>query len=390
MSSAVANNIAPVFFIIFQTRFEIGDEKLALLIFVNFAVQFIMDFISAKFVDRIGYRPCAVTASALVSAGLCLMGLLPTVMTDKFSALLVSVAVYAAGAGIIEVIVSPMVEYAGEGNGGARMNFLHSFYSWGQMLVILVSTLLLWAFGNDFWNVIPFIWAVLPFVNIFLFMSVPIKEAPSAEGGGSFKWMFTSLSFIMILLMMTCAGAAEISMSQWSSLFAEKALGVEKVIGDIAGPCLFALTMGVGRLLYSFFGYKFDLSRMLVLAALGCTLCYFTAALSPLPYLSLAACALTGFFVSIMWTGMLNIAAEKYPAGGTGMFGILALFGDIGCAAGPCLSGLVSDFSEENGLIAEGDGLRAGIGSSAVFPLLLLVCLFVLIRRLPKTVKKPR
>ena len=382
MSTAIANNLAPIFFMIFQTDFAIGDEKLSVLIFMNFAIQFFMDLISAKFVDRIGYRPAAIAASSFVCVGLCLMGFLPTVIPDTFVALLVSVSVYAVGAGILEVIVSPIVEYSSEKRSSSMMNVLHSFYCWGQMLVILCSTLMLWVFGSDFWNVIPFIWAILPFVNIFWFAVSPIKNAPVAkEKQKTFRSMFSSLTFIMILLMMTCAGAAELSMSQWSSLFAEKALGVEKVVGDIAGPCLFALTMGSGRLLYGFFGDRFDLSRTLVLASVGCTICYFTAALSPIPYLSLAACALTGFFVSVMWTGMINISAEKYPNGGTGMFGLLALFGDIGCAVGPCLSGFVSDLSEDFELLPQGEGLRAGIGASAIFPLLLTALLFVFLKR---------
>lgn len=381
MSSAVANNIAPVFFIIFQTRFGVDDEKLSLLIFVNFAVQFIMDLISAKFVDNVGYRPSAITANIFVCSGLCFMGLLPMIMEDKFISILISVAVYAVGAGILEVIVSPIVEYSSEGKSGAAISFLHSFYCWGQMLVIFCSTLMLSFFGESFWNVIPFIWAVLPFINIFLFSFVPIKAPISKEERKSFRSMFSSFSFIMILLMMTFAGAAELSMSQWSSLFAEKALGVEKVIGDIAGPCLFALTMGIGRVLYSIFGEKYNLSRLLFIASIGCTVCYFTAALSPLPALSLAACAMTGFFVSIMWTGMLNISAARYPKGGTGMFGMLALFGDIGCAVGPCLSGVVSDFSESSGIAEVGTGLKFGLGISSIFPILLIVCLIVFLKR---------
>lgn len=381
MSSAVANNLAPIFFIIFQNRFGLTDEKLSLLIFANFAFQFIVDLISAKFVDKIGYRPSSVAASAFVCLGLCLMGLLPTVMENKFLALLISVAVYGIGAGIIEVIVSPMVEYAYESKGNSRISFLHSFYCWGQMLVILVTTLLLRAFGEDFWNIIPFIWAILPFVNIFLFATVPMKETVPEEKRESFKSMFSSFTFVMILLMMSCAGAAEISMSQWSSLFAEKALGVDKVVGDILGPCLFALTMGIGRVLYSLFGHKYDISKLLIIAGIGCTACYITVASSPLPYLSLAACALTGFFVSIMWTAMLSISAEKYPNGGTAMFGLLALFGDIGCTLGPCLSGFVSDAAEERDLVLQGEGLRVGLGSSVIFPLVLLVCLFAFLKR---------
>lgn len=255
------------------------------------------------------------------------------------------------------------------------------------MLVILVSTLLLRAFGDDFWNVIPFIWALLPFFNVFLFAVVPMKETVAEEERLPMGKMFSSLTFIMILLMMSCAGAAEISMSQWSSLFAEKALGVDKVVGDILGPCLFALTMGVGRVLYSVFGHKYDISKLLIIAGVGCTACYVTVACCPIAYVSLAACALTGFFVSIMWTAMLSISAERYPKGGTAMFGILALFGDVGCTLGPCLSGIVSDFTEKNSVVAAGDGLRVGLGSSVVFPLLLLVCLIVFLKRTSVGVK---
>ncbi len=377
---AIINNLSPVLFIVYQDRFQIDYSRLSFLVLVNFLTQLLVDVLSVRLVDKIGYR-VSITAAHIFSAlGLCLLGLLPRLISP-YAGLLLATVVCAAGSGLIEVLVSPTIEALPLPNKSSQMSLLHSFYCWGQLAVVLLSTLLLQAAGHDHWYLLPLLWAVLPLANLILFLRVPIVE-PTPEEKSSVRCMLTSRLFLVSLVLMLCAGAAELAMSQWSSLFAEKSLGISKVAGDLLGPCMFALLMGTGRLLYGIFGKYWNIQKGLMLCAGLSVLSYLIASLSPRPTLSLVGFALGGLAVSLMWPGTFSLSAEYFPKGGTAMFALLAVFGDLGCATGPALTGFVSDWAEETPAISM-NSLNAGLLTGTVFGILMLASLLLL--RLRKT-----
>ncbi len=365
ITQAIVNNFAPLLFLIFRDSFGIPLEKITLLITVNFLTQLLIDFLSTKFADRIGYRACIIGAH--VSAGLGLIGLavLPGILGDPFIGLLISVILYAVGGGLIEVLVSPMVEACPTDNKSAVMSLLHSFYSWGTVIVIFVSTLFLYFFGKGSWPILALIWAILPLANGLYFTLVPIATLTEDGDSMTLKELFTRKAFWLFIILMFAAGASELAMNQWASAFAESGLGISKALGDLAGPCLFSILMGTSRVCYARFSHKFDLMSFIIGSSILCVISYLLAALSPVPLLSLAGCALCGFSVGILWPGMYSIAAEKFPKGGTAMFAMLALAGDLGCSGGPTAVGLVA------GLF--GDNLRAGLLLAVIFPLVMLL-----------------
>jgi fucose permease len=387
ISQAIVNNLAPLLFIIFQTRFDLNYEQVGRLILINFGTQIAADFIAVKFADRMGYRTGAVLAHLFCAVGLILLGILPLLLPSAYVGLVIAVVVYALGGGFIEVLISPIVESLPGDAKASAMSLLHSFYCWGQMLVVLFSTLALWGLGNDLWYILPIIWAVIPLYNLFRFLKVPFMPPIPEEKLMSGKSLFGSKMFWLALLLMLCAGASELSISQWSSLFAEKGLGVSKVLGDLLGPCLFAVFMGAGRAAYGIWGQRIHLRHALLVCGGLCVVCYLITVFSPYPVFSLLGCAFCGLSVSLMWPGTFSMTAKMFPAGGTVMFGMLAVFGDIGAAVGPWAAGVVSDWSQNSALLQRLSvqtgqelsqlGLKCGLFFAIVFPLILLIGVFV-------------
>lgn len=378
ISQAAVNNLAPILFVVFQRQFSLSYEHISWLILLNFGTQLAVDMLSVQFLDRIGYRAAAILSHALAAAGLLMLGLLPLLVSSPFWGLVPAVVLYALGGGMIEVLVSPLVEALPGNRKAADMSLLHSFYCWGQVAVVLASTLLVRLIGEERWFLLPILWALVPLGNLLFFRKVPLPALNGEETGPSLRQLFSSRFFLLALLLMTCAGAAEITMSQWSSLFAERALGIDKVMGDLLGPCLFALLMGVGRTAFGLWGNRLPLQKLLLGSALFCAACYAITAFVPSPALSLLGCAFCGLSVSLMWPGLYSYSAARFPAGGTTMFGMLALFGDIGCSLGPWLAGMVSELSQNgglsafaanNGLTPEQAGLKAGMAAVLLFPL---------------------
>lgn len=369
---ATVNNLAPLFFIIFQKQYGISTLLLGNLILLNFGVQLVTDWISVRLINRFGYRRIIVAAHASATLGLLALGVLPWLVPSAYMGLIPAVILYAFGGGLLEVAVSPVVDALPGEEKESAMSLLHSFYSWGQMAVVLFSTLILSAIGEQYWYWIPIAWAFLPLVNMFAFTRVPLADMVTGEQSCSPKELFRG-TFLLFMLFMLAAGAAELTVSQWASLFAETGLGISKTAGDLLGPCLFALTMGIGRTLYGIYGAKWDIRRSLLATAVLCVFSYLLIALAPWPWLSLLGCALCGFSVSLMWPGTVSFAAGRFPRGGALLFGTLALCGDAGCSIGPWIAGSVS--------AAFGGNLKIGILVCTVFPLLLVVGLMAFLKR---------
>ncbi len=364
---AVVNNFVPLLFITFQQDYHIPLSKITLLVTVNFGVQLLVDMLAARFVDRIGYRTSVVAAQLLAAAGLILLTVLPGLM-DPFTGILVSVIVYALGGGLMEVIISPIVESCPTDNKETAMSLLHSFYCWGHMGVVLASTVFFKLIGIGNWRILALIWAVLPIINSVVFAFTPIAPLLSdGERGMGLRGLLKSRVFWVLFLMMLCAGASEQAVSQWASAFAEQGLGVSKAAGDLMGPMSFAALMGLSRALYGHFGEKLRLERVMRFSAALCVASYLLVALPPWPMLNLLGCGLCGFSVGVMWPGTLSKASRVLRTGGTAMFALLALAGDIGCSAGPTLVGMVSS--------AAGGDMKPGLLSAVGFAAVMLCCL---------------
>ena len=370
ITQAIVNNLAPLLFIIFQNQYHISFEMIGRLILINFGTQIVADILSVKYVDRIGYRKAAVMAHIFCSIGLMSLGVLPLIMPVPYMGLVIAVMIYAIGGGIIEVLVSPIVEFLPGDEKASAMSLLHSFYCWGQVGVVLLTTLLLKVIGSSYWFVLPILWAFIPLYNIKNFLKVPIIEPHEDAPTMSIGELLSTRGFVIALVLMLCAGASEITMSQWSSLFAEKGLQVPKVVGDLLGPCFFAVLMGIGRSIYGIWGHKINLNRALMASGILCVICYAVTIFVQNPFISLLGCAVTGLSVSLMWPGTFSLTSATYPMGGTAMFGMLAIFGDIGAALGPWIAGVVSD--------AVGLGLKAGLLVAIVFPIMLVIGVMLL------------
>ena len=364
---AIVNNFAPLLFLTFAAGFGLALEQIALISTVNFAIQLCVDLLSAKVIDRVGYRTGVMAAHVFAAAGLVGLAVFPRVLDSAFAGLLLAVALYAVGGGIIEVLISPIVEACPTEKKEAAMSLLHSFYCWGHLAVVLLSTGFFALFGIENWPILALLWALVPIVNLFYFSQVPIYPIAGGREPASVGGLLRSGTFWFLVLLMVCAGASEQGMSQWASAFAESALRVSKTAGDLAGPCAFALFMGTARALYGKFSDRVPLQRAMKLCAALCIGCYALAALAPHPVLGLVGCALCGFSVGIFWPGTFSIAARALPAGGTAMYALMALAGDLGCSAGPGLVGLAAG--------AAGGELKAGILAAAVFPVLMLAAL---------------
>ncbi len=373
---AIVANLAPLLFITFNRTFDISLTKITFLSGFNFAVQLFIDLVAARYAEKLGYRKSVIISQIFAAAGMIGYGTLPYLLGNPFAGLLIATFLCAVGGGLIEVLVSPIIESCPSDSKSGSMSLLHSFYCWGQAGVVLLSTLFFTMCGIDNWRILTAIWAVVPIVNAFTFTKVPVPQ-PVEEGTAmSAKQLFSSRGFGILILLMICSGAAEQAISQWASAFAEAGLNVNKTIGDIMGPCLFAILMGVSRTFYSAFSRKAGLVRYMTVSGFLCLIGYLMASLSPLPAISLAGCALCGFSVGLFWPGTLSIAAKLCPNGGTFMYGILALAGDIGCVCGTGFVGFIS------GLL--GDDLKKGILCASVFLVLMVIGLTMCRRRMNK------
>lgn len=370
INQAIVNNFAPLLFVFFNTNFQIPLEQLSLLITINFCVQILVDLLSARFVDKIGYRISAVAAHVFSVLGFVCMAFLPYVLANKFLAICISIILYAIGGGLDEVLISPILEACPSENKEAAMSLLHSFYCWGSVAVILVSTLAFHYFGIENWNKVSLFWALIPLLNSIYFCFVPIKNLVSEDEKMSFKELFTSKIFWLLVILMICSGASEHAMAQWASAFAESGLKVSKTLGDIAGPCFFAILMGLSRIFHSKTANKFDIYKYLCVCCIICAASYCIAVFSPLPVISLLGCGLCGLGVGAMWPASFSIASQKCPKGGTSMFAFLALAGDLGCASGPAQVGLISSQFSNN--------LKTGLISAIIFPVIMIVALLIL------------
>lgn len=377
VTQAIASNFTPLLFLTFKDAYGISLEKIALIPFVFYFTQLLTDLAATKFADKIGYRACVVTSQVVSAVGLILMAILPEVFPIPFIGILISVVLYAIGSGLVEVLVSPIVEACPFENKDGVMSTLHSFFCWGSMGVILVSTLFFAVFGIENWKILAVILALVPLYNAFNFISCPIEKLVEDGKSMSIGQLLKTPIFWLMILLMVCAGSSEATMTQWTSAFTEAAIGVSKTVGDLAGPCMFAMFMGIARMMYGKFSEKLDLTKVMLICGIMSVGCYLLASLSDLPILGLLGCALCGLAVGIMWPGSISVSSQTCPRGGTAMFAFLALAGDLGAAAGPTVVGSISE--------AAGGDLKIGLLAATLFPVVLVIGLIVLrcVRKTP-------
>lgn len=365
ITQAITANFVPLLFLTFHRTYQISLGKIAFISTVFFFTQLLVDLFCAKYVDKIGYRRSVVASEVLSGVGLIGLAVLPDLLPSPYAGILISVMIYAIGSGLIEVLGSPIVEACPFDNKESVMSLLHSFYCWGSVGVILLSTLFFAIFGIENWRILACIWAVIPLYNIFNFLSCPIESLTEEGEGMSISQLFQIPIFWIAIILMVCAGASEISMAQWASAYAESALNIPKSLGDIVGPCLFAVMMGVSRSFYGKYGEKLDLIKFMIGSGVLCLVCYLLAALGPFPILNLAGCIVCGFSVGIMWPGTISITSGKIPLGGTAMFALLAMAGDLGGSIGPGVIGVVTQNANDN--------LKTGMLAACVFPVVLIL-----------------
>lgn len=370
VTQAIAANFAPLLFLKFHNDYGISLGKIALIPTMFFLTQLTVDLLCAKFVDCIGYRKCVVASEVASAAGLIGLAFLPELLPEPFIGIILCVIVYAIGSGLIEVLGSPIVEACPFEHKDAAMSLLHSFYCWGSVGVVLLSTLFFTVFGIDSWKWLACIWALIPLYNIYNFATCPIERLVDEGKGMGIRGLFRVPMFWVAVILMVCAGASELSMAQWASAYAESAIGLSKTVGDLAGPCMFAVTMGVSRVIYGKYGDRMNLMSFMMGSGLLCLVCYGMASLSSDPVIGLVGCIVCGFSVGIMWPGTISISSSRLPFGGTAMFAMLAMAGDLGGAFGPSLVGNITE--------AANDNLQAGMLAGSVFPLVLLISLLLL------------
>ena len=373
ITQAISANFAPLLFSMFKDTYGISFEMIALVPMIFYLTQLLVDLVAVKFADIIGYRTCVVASQVVSAAGLLLMAFLPDILPNPFIGILISVVLYAIGSGLIEVLLSPIVEACPFENKAGVMSLLHSFYCWGAVGVVLGSTLFFAIFGMVYWQILTVIWAVVPLLNIFNFLSCPIERLVEDGEGLRIGQLLRLPLFLLMIVLMICVGASEATMNQWASAFTESALGVSKTVGDLAGPCLFAVFMGLSRMFYGKKSEKLDLTKVMLGCGLLCVVCYLLAALSPIPIIGLIGCALCGLSVGIMWPGTISISSQKCPKGGTAMFAFLALAGDLGAAVGPTMVGGIAD--------AAGGDLKTGLLFATLFPIVMIIGLILLIKK---------
>jgi len=389
VTQAIVNNLAPLLFLTFQRDLGISLTEIALLISLNFMVQIAVDLIATAFAEKVGYRTVATVAHVFCTIGLVAMGLLPRLMANPYTGLIIAVCLNAIGGGMIEVIISPIVQSLPGEQKESAMSLLHSFYCWGHVAVVLLSTAFFLLFGLDHWPWLTALWALLPLFNFFLFLKVPLRTLEDGQSALPKGKKRISLPVLMLfLLLMVCAGASEQAMSQWASLFAEVGLRISKTMGDLFGPCLFAVLMGLSRLIYGILGDRVNLVAAMIASSILCVAGYLAAVFSPNPVFALLGCGLCGFSVGLMWPGTFSLAAKRFPAGGTAMFAWLALAGDIGCSLGPGLVGIISGGVQKDGvsflagMLPTIDtiqlGVKTGLFAAILFPVVLAFGIFLL------------
>ena len=373
ITQAICANFAPLLFLKFHSDYAISLGQIALIPTAFFLTQLVIDVFCAKFVDRIGYRRSVITSALTSALGLAGLAFIPDLFADPFIGIMICVVVYAVGSGLLEVLGSPIVEACPFEHKDAVMSTLHSFYCWGCVGVILLSTLFFAAFGIEHWRWLACIWALIPLYNIYNFATCPIEHLTEEGKGMTLRELFKVPVFWLAIILMVCAGASELSMAQWASAFTEAALGFSKTVGDLVGPCLFAVTMGISRVLYGKYGPKMNLTRFMFGSGILCLCCYLLASLSSSPVLGLIGCVLCGFSVGIMWPGTISLTSPRLPRGGTALFAMLAMAGDLGGAFGPSLVGTVTQQS--------GDRLQSGMLAGSIFPLILIIVLVLMSKK---------
>ena len=372
ITQAITANFAPLLFLWFHTNYGISLGRIALIPTAFFLTQLLIDVFCARFVDAIGYRRSVVISEIACGLGLAGLAVIPDMFSDPFAGILICVIIYAIGSGLIEVLASPIVEACPFEHKDAVMSLLHSFYCWGSVGVILLSTVFFSVFGIGQWRILACIWALIPLYNIWNFATCPIERLTEEGKGMTIHALFKTPLFWLAIILMVCAGASELSMAQWASAFTEAALGFSKAVGDLIGPCLFAVTMGISRVIYGKYGAKMNLMRFMIGSGILCLCCYLLASLSASPALGLIGCIFCGFSVGIMWPGTISITSPRIPQGGTALFALLAMAGDLGGAFGPSLVGTVTQQS--------GDNLQSGMLAGSVFPLILVILLLLMNR----------
>lgn len=370
ISQAIINNLLPLLFVTLQNQFALSVTQIGFMVTFNFFMQLVVDLIAAKYADKIGYRACMVIAHASCALGLAGLALFPFLFSNPYTGLLLSISIYAIGGGLTEVLVSPIVQALPLRRKESVISILHSFYCWGHAGVVLLTTLFFYLFGRENWRLVCLLWAIVPAANIIMCSICPMCKLVEEAEQLSFRELFKSKLFWIFIVMMLCAGAAEHSMVQWSSYFAETALMVDKAIGDLLGPCTFAILMGITRAVYGAFGDRFPLQKVLILTSIVCVCSYFVAVFSPIPIISLIGCGFCGVSVGLMWPGTFNLSAKYCVKGGTAMFAFLALAGDMGCSVGPSIVSSVAT--------ALGGELKSGLLAASVFPLILALGVFTL------------
>ena len=372
ITQAIAANFAALLFLKFHMDYNISLGNIALISTCFFFTQLVVDLFCAKFVDRIGYRACIVASEVCSALGLVGLAILPDLLSNPYMGIIISVITYAIGSGLIEVLCSPIVEACPFENKEATMSLLHSFYGWGAVGTILVSTAFFAIFGIDSWKYLAVLLALVPAINIYNFATCPIEYLVEDGEGMSIPSLFKTPLFWVAIILMVCSGASELSMAQWASAYAEAALGLSKTMGDLLGPCLFAVAMGICRVLYGKYGEKVNLTKFMLGSGLLCVVCYVLASLFSNPVVGLAGCILCGFSVGIMWPGTLSISSKKFPAGGTAMFALLAMAGDLGGSIGPAIVGRVTQMA--------GDNIRTGMTIGLIFPVVLVIGLLFFVK----------
>lgn len=370
ITQAISANFAPLLFLKFHHDYQISLGNIAWISTCFFFTQLLIDLFCAKFVDRIGYRVCVVASEVCSAAGLIGLAFLPEIFPNPLAGILCSVILYAMGSGLIEVLCSPIIEACPFDNKEATMSLLHSFYCWGAVGTILISTIFFLIFGIDNWKWLAVLWAIIPIVNIYNFATCPIEYLVDEENGMKVTELFRKPLFWIAICLMICSGASELAMAQWASAYAEAALGLSKTIGDLAGPCMFAVAMGISRVIFGKYGERIDLMKFMASSGILCVICYFLTALSSNPILGLIGCIVCGFSVGIMWPGTISISSKEFPMGGTAMFALLAMAGDLGGSIGPGIVGRVTQ--------SAGNNIQVGMGVGLVFPFILLIMLFIL------------
>jgi len=376
ITQAICCNFVPLLFLTFHNDYGISLGKIALIPTAFFMTQLIVDALCARYVDKIGYRRAIVASQVAAALGFIGLAFLPELTPDPFTGVMICVVIYAIGSGLIEVLCSPIVEACPFDNKESVMSLLHSFYCWGTVGVVLLSTVFFAIFGLGSWKILACIWALVPLYNVYNFVVCPIENLVEEGKGMSIVQLCKVPLFWLAVILMVCSGASELSMSQWISAFVEGGLGLSKTLGDLMGPCLFGVTMGISRVFYGKYGERIDLTGFMLGSGALCLVCYVLASMTSNPIVGLIGCVVCGFSVAIMWPGTLSLSSGRIPMGGTALFALLAMAGDLGGSIGPSLVGYVSQIA--------GDNLRIGMRVGCIFPIGLIIGLLIM----KKTAKK--